>query len=218
MTTRCRLLSVPQQDVVEEEDADRHEETGRAAAPPVSETERDSVEAEHQTGRRDGELLVDLDQRPVPLRRGPSGLHGPVEELGESHGTDVLRQYQPLFVPEEAVLECDVGVPESLELVRARVVRVDLVDVGDAEPQDRLAGGLVQIDPAGLAHDHLLFRARHGVGEEDPSPAFVVLGGLEDVEDTILKLVVEHLRLDLLTDVSGQNRQAKVADRLVARG
>ena len=121
-------------------------------------------------------------------------------------------------MPEEAVFECDVGVPESLELVGARVVRVHLVDVGDAEPKDRLAGGLVQIDPAGLAHDHLLFRARHGVGEEDPSPAFVVLGGLEDVEDTILKLVVEDLRLDLLTDVSGQNRQSEVADRLVARG
>ena len=57
-------LSVPQQDVVEEEDADRHEETGRAAAPPVPETERDSVEPEHQTGRRDGELLV--DSRPTP--------------------------------------------------------------------------------------------------------------------------------------------------------
>ena len=213
-----RFLSVAQHDVVEEEHRDRDQEARGPAAAAVPEAEGNPVEAEHEAGARDRELLVDLDQGLVALVVGKPGFFGALDQLRKRHRAHALGQHQPLVVAQQAVLDHDVRIPEALQPVGTGIIRVHLMHVGETEHQDRgTAVARSHVDAPGFAYDDLLFGTWNGVGQEHAAPAVLVLGRLEDVEHALLEAVVEHPGLDLLVHTPLQDRQLQFARRLVAR-
>lgn len=212
------FLSLGDQHVVKDDDADREREARRLSAAPVVVGERQGEQAEHQRGGRDGEHLLDFDLGDVALLDGSSRIGGHRSQLSERHGADFLLDSRSLTLRTAGAIEQH----QAQLLVAARFVAVragELEGVLDGifEAQVDPLAPFDEIEPTASGHDHLVRRvaAGDGGGEEDALPVAAARRRSEDVEDLPLELAVEDPGFELRAQSPGRGLRGELYEGLV---
>ena len=197
--------------VIDEDHPDAEREARRLGVLPGRDPQADADQGEDEAGDRHREPLVHLHDRPVRgLAARSHALHlqaqsrqGQLVQTGRGHA---LREHR-------LGAEADAGVPELVQLVRRRIVRVGPMTRSVAEHQvDRLPLA-IDLDAAVLGHGDIEPIGLSRIGEEHVRPAGG--GDLTDVEGQIVEAVVEDTRLDLAFRAARQHLQRQLPEPLV---
>jgi hypothetical protein len=215
------LLPEADEDVVDEDDADREGEGGGAGLLAAPERQRLPEQAEHDAGEGDRELLVPLDVEAAPLlprlalRRELMDLRA---ELGQRHLPVALRERQ---LREELVVRQGEG--HRREVARAVLGgagRVERVLAAPAELETDLLLLLVDGEAPLAGEDQALLAPRAGVLDEQVLPQARVRRDVGDVEHHAPGQEVggERAGLDGAAGLGDREREDELSVGLVGGG
>ena len=202
------------QDVVDEHQQDGQDHADGLAAFAVEEAKRDTYQSQDQRCHGQGQAVVQLDQRNLPLAR----VAGKLDQRPERHE----RRSEPLRARGAALIERnrDVSFAERGDRILFRMIRVGLVRRSALEVKGQsLRGGLgarIVRQRAACGQRHLGRVALCIVGDEDPPPARARSNYVLKIQKLVRELLDKNLRTDFVGYLAGLEAGLHVDQ--VARG